>query len=250
MQWGTFSITHIVSLLLSVGFTLGMHFVFRNRSKRTKKIFLVALSVPGLIFIVWNMLQWGTPLEYLPLHMCAITLILLPVTVIKENSVLGNLLLLFGLGAVLALVVNTAQGEYELWSIAFITYYFPHTFEFAACILLFTLGITKFKLKYILTTVGLTFGIFTVVHFINLGLNAYCAANELINPSGELIQVNYMYSIRPENPVLDLFWSWLPHEYWYMYFALPIILVYEGILYLIFNGKSLCNRFFKGAKNE
>ena len=233
MQWGTFSITHIVSLLLSVGFTLGMHFVFRNRSKRTKKIFLVALSVPGLISIVWNMLQWGTPLEYLPLHMCAITLILLPVTVIKESNVLGNLLLLFGLGAVLALVVNTAQGEYELWSIAFITYYFPHTFEFAACILLFTLGITKFKLKYILTTVGLTFGIFTVVHFINLGLNAYCAANELINPSGELIQVNYMFSYYPDNPLLSIFYKVIPYKYWYMLLAVPIIIIYLLIIYNI-----------------
>jgi hypothetical protein len=101
-----------------------------------------------------------------------------------------------------------------------------------------------------LTTLGLTFAIFTCIHFINLWINSYCEANNLINPSGELIQVNYMYSIKPENPVLDLFWSWCPHEYWYMYFCIIIVAVYEGILYLIFNGKSLFKRFFKGAKNE
>jgi uncharacterized membrane protein YwaF len=245
MQWGFFSVTHIISLLITVGFVIGMHFLLKKRTKRTQKIVLLALTAPGWISIVWNMLQWGTPLEYLPLHMCAVTLLLLPFAILLENKVIGNLLLLWCLGSVLALVVNTAQAHFELWSIAFVTYYFPHTFEVAACVLLFSLGILQFKPKYILTTLGLTFAIFTCIHFINVGINSYCEANNLINPSGELIQVNYMYSIKPENPVLDLFWSWCPHEYWYMYFCIIIVAVYEGILYLIFNGKRLFNKIFK-----
>ena len=47
----------------------------------------------------------------------------------------------------------------------------------------------------------------------------------------EILQVNYMYSIVPEFPPLDLFYKVIPCEYWYMYMAVPIVLVYLLIIY-------------------
>lgn len=52
---------------------------------------------------------WGSPYEYLPLHLCSLTALVLPVAVF---TTLGNLLLLWLLGAVMALVVNTAQANF------------------------------------------------------------------------------------------------------------------------------------------
>jgi hypothetical protein len=77
----------------------------------------------------------------------------------------------------------------------------------------------------------ITFTAFTVIHFINLGLNDYCMNNEILDYAGNIIQVNYMYSIVPENPLLALFYSIVPHPYWYMLLCLPVAAVYLGAIY-------------------
>ena len=53
----------------------------------------------------------------------------------------------------------------------------------------------------------------------------------LTDSSGELIQVNYMYSVGPDNPLLNLFYKIIPHSYWYMYLVFPILGVYLIIVY-------------------
>ena len=79
---------------------------------------------------------------------------------------------------------------------------------------------------------GITAGIYTAVHFINLGINAYCAANSISYDAGEsIVRVNYMFSIDPTNPLLALFHSILPGQYWYMYLVFPIIIVYLLAVY-------------------
>ena len=35
----------------------------------------------------------------------------------------------------------------------------------------------------------------------------------------------------PENPLLALFYQWVPYEYWYLYLIFPIVLVYLVIVY-------------------
>ena len=232
MLWGSFGIVHIVTLLIAAGMNVGLYFLLKNKSDKVRRWVLFPLSFAGIGAILFNLLTWGTPLEYLPLHMCSITALLLPPTVWTKNNVLGNLLLLWCLGALLALVVNTAQANFEIFSWTFVFYFFPHALEFGIPILLFALGMVKFDPKYIVSTVVITFLIYTGVHFINLGVNAYATANNVINPSGVLVQVNYMYSLTPANPVLDLFWSIIPHAYWYMYLGLIVIAAYLGAIWL------------------
>ena len=54
----------------------------------------------------------------------------------------------------------------------------------------------------------------------------------MINSSGEaLLQVNYMYSVTPEFPLLALFYQVIPLEYWYMYMVVPIVAVYLLLVY-------------------
>lgn len=232
MKWGSFGAVHIATLILAAAIIVGLYFALRRASRKTQIIVLGVLSFSGIAAIVFNLVTWGSPLEYLPLHLCSINALLLPIVVFTRNKTLGNLLLVWCLGALAALVVNMAQAEYELNSWTFVFYYFPHVLEFGIPILLFQLGIIEKNPKYILSTIAITMAIYTGVHLTNLGLNSYLMAHNMLDYAGNLIQVNYMYSIKPENPLLALFWQIIPHQYWYMYMIVPILVAYLSIVYL------------------
>lgn len=232
MKWGSFGIVHIATLIFAVLWIVLIHATLKYRSQKTQVTVLGLLSLSGIISVVWNMIVWGSPIEYLPLHLCALNAIILPVAVFSRNKVLCNLLLVWALGALAAVVVNTAQAEYELASWTFAMYFFPHVLEFGIPVLMFSLGLVEKHPKYIISTVGITIVTFTLVHFANLGINSYCETNQILNPAGNVIKVNYMYSLVPENPVFELFWNLIPCEYWYLYLIVPILVAYLGGVYL------------------
>lgn len=232
MLWGSFGTVHILSLLLGAGLIIGLFFLLRKRSAKVQTLVLGILSFSGVAAIVYNLIAWGSPYEYLPLHLCSLTAMVLPVAVFTRSKVLSNLLLLWSLGAVMALVVNTAQADFDVLSPTFFFYFFPHLLEFGIPILLFRLGLVKKDVKCVVSTLLITLCVYTLIHFANVLLNNYFATNEICNPSGAIVQVNYMYSIRPENPLLALFWSWFPHPYAYMLPVVLIVLIYLGLVYL------------------
>lgn len=232
MLWGSFGLVHILSLLIGAGSIVGLYFLLRRVSAKIQTIVLGILSFSGIAAIIFNLVTWGSPYEYLPLHLCSLTALVLPFAVFTRSKVLGNLLLLWSLGAVMALVVNTAQANFEICSATFAFYYFPHLLEFGIPILLIALGLVKKDVKCIGSTLLITFCTLVMVHFANVALNSYFTANQILDPSGTLIQVNYMYTIIPENPVLALFWSLIPYPFWYMLPVVLIVLVYLAMVYL------------------
>lgn len=232
MLWGSYGIVHIASLLLSAAIIVGLYFILKNRSDKTKTIVLFILSFSGISAIIFNLVTWGSPIEYLPFHMCSITAMLLPFAVATKNKIINNLLLLWCAGALIALVLNQGQADYEIWSWTFFFYYFPHTLEVGIPILMFALKLTKKKLFCIPTTLVLTAGIYTCVHLINVWLNNYAVANNIVDWAGNVVKLNYMYSIDPTNPVLQMMYNLIPHPYWYMFVATPFIVLYLGIVYL------------------
>lgn len=231
MQWGFFSVTHIITLLLVPVFTLGLHYGLKRVSAKVQTAVLGCLSFLGIASVIYNLVAWGVPLENLPLHLCSFNAVVLPIVVFTKNKRLGNMLLLWCLGALAALVLNTEMAETALLGWPFFFYYWPHVVEFIIPILLVSLGHIKKDPKCILSTVVITMGLYTVVHFINLGLNAYFAANNVLNASGEVIVANYMYSIAPNNPLAALFQKIIPGYYWHMYLAVPILVMYLLIVY-------------------
>lgn len=231
MLWGSFGVVHLLSLLLGAGMIVGLYFLLRRASVKIQTVVLGILSFSGIAAIIFNLLAWGSPYEYLPLHLCSLTALVLPIAVFTRSKVLGNLLLLWSLGAVMALVVNTAQADFEIFSATFAFYFFPHLLELGIPILLVALGLVKMDIKCIGSTLLITLGTLIVVHLANVGLNSYFAANEILNPAGDLVQVNYMYTIKPENPVLALFWSLIPYPFWYMLPVVVIVLVYLLLVY-------------------
>ena len=241
MLWGFFGIVHIASLLIGAGLIVALYFLLRKFSAKTQTIVLGVLSFSGIAAIIFNLVTWGSPYEYLPLHLCSLTAVVLPFAVFTRSKVLSNLLLLWSLGAIMALVVNNAQANYEILSPTFMFYFFPHLLEFGIPILLFKLGLVKKDVKCITSTLLITLCVYTLIHFTNVALNSYLAANKILDVYGEVIRVNYMYSLYPENPVMALFWSLIPYEFWYMLPVILIVAVYLGLVYL----KQIINRFNK-----
>lgn len=232
MVWGTFGFCHIASLLLGAGIIVGLYFLLRNKSTRVKTAVLGVLSFSGIAAIIFNLVTWGSPIEYLPFHLCSLNALVLPLAVFTKNKVLNNLLLLWSIGAFFALVVNFAQANFEIFSLTFVFYFFPHVLELGIPILMFALKLTKKELKYIFSTVGITFSVYTVVHMINRAINSYTQKNGVLDSAGNIIEVNYMYSIKPANPLLDLFYKIIPYQYWYMYLSIIVIAVFLSLVYL------------------
>ncbi len=231
MKWGTFGPVHIASLLLAAAAVTGLYFVLKRTSQKIQTAVLGVLSFSGIAAVVYNLLAWDSPWEYLPLHLCSLNALVLPVAVFTRSKRLGNLLLLWSLGALMAVVMNHAQANFEIGSWTFFFYFVPHVLEFAIPVLLIKLGLVEKDPKCILSTLLITIGALTAIHLINLGLNAYFAAEKITNCAGRLLQVNYMYTLRPENPVLGFFRRAIPYRYWYLYGLLPVIAVYLVAVY-------------------
>ena len=243
MKWGSFGSVHMATLALAALMIALLYLVLKNKSQKVQTAVLFALSFAGNAATVYNLLAWNSPLEYLPLHLCAINGLLLPIAVITRNRKLCNLLLLWSLGAFVALVANGTMAEAEITDLPFLFYYFAHVSELGVPILLFSLGHARKDPKCIGSTMSITWGAYTAIYGINKLINFLCTAYHVTRPDGSLIQVNYMYSLTPENPVLQLFYNILPLPYWYMYLAVPIIAIYLGLLYipqikLLIKGKS------------
>ena len=231
MTWGTFGIVHIITIILTPLLNIALYFALKGRSRRTQMIVLGILSFSGIAAILFNLLTWGSPLEYLPLHLCSLNALVLPFAVLLRSEKRGNLLLLWSLGALFAIIINDASADFKLLSWTFVFYYFPHVLELGIPILLMKLGLVKLKAKCVISTIIITMASYTVIHFINVLVNSYCLKGGVTNPSGEIIQVNYMFSITPANPLLQLFYSIIPYEYWYMYLVVPVMAVYLGVIY-------------------
>lgn len=231
MPWGFFSLTHILSLLFVPVFTVGMFYLLKGKSEKVQKMVLFPLSLLGIISMIFNLLYFKSPFEDLPLHLCAFNAMVLPVVVLTKNKVLGNVLFLWCLGAVAALILNNEMCNYPFFSWPIFFYYWPHVVEFAIPILLVCLKLVKKDPKCILSSVGITVAMYTVVHFINLALNRYIQANDIRNPEGEPILANYMYSLAPNNPLVAWFMELIPGGYWHMYLVIPIMVVYLLMVY-------------------
>ncbi len=233
MVWGTFTPTHIISLVLGVVIIVALYFALKHRTQKTQIIVLGILSFAGIASIIYRLIAWNAPLEYLPLELCSLNAMVLPFAVFTRNKRLGNLLLLWSVGALAALILNTSVAQYTITSDVFIGYYYPHVLEFGIPILLFALGLVKLDKKCIWSTTVITFASYIAIHFINVAINDYCVANHVMNRwNTAVLQVNYMFSIHhANNPLLKVFWNIIPHSFWYMFLCVFVVIIYLGIIY-------------------
>ena len=108
MKWGFFTPAHLLTLVLAAAMLTALYYGLRNKSQKIQTMVLLPLSLSGVAAIVFNLLHWGSPLEYLPLHLCSINIILIAIHAWKPNKTLDNFL--YGVcipGALAAMLFST-----------------------------------------------------------------------------------------------------------------------------------------------
>ncbi len=229
MTWGTFTIQHMLSLAAIVAFAVSLHFILKRLSEKAKICVLFAVSLVGVAAVLYDLVRWSQPLLYLPLHLCSLNALIIPFAVLTRNKLAAHLTLVWSLGAMLVLVVNTGQAYYVMFSEAFWVFVLCHTVDVSVPALLFTTGLVEFNIKKSPAVIGTTMAAYTCVHFINLGINKYLAqqASDLATYArarAAVQQVNYMYSLGDEgNAAFAFFRQIIPADYWHMYLIAPII---------------------------
>lgn len=226
MKWGGFGPVRIATLVFAAAALVGLYFLLKNKSRRTQTWVLGILSMLGIAAIIYN-LSDGYILQNLPLQLCSFNAMALPIVVFSRNKTMGNLLLVWSLGALAAIALPFELVETELLSWTFFFYFFPHVVEFGIPILLFKLGHIKKDPKCIPSTIAISMAAYTVAHFANKIINGM----ELLDRDGDVVWVNYMFSIEPTNPLVELFYKVIPYEYWHMYMVIPILVLYLLAVY-------------------
>ena len=221
--WGSFTPVHIATLILAVLIPIGLHYALRGASERTQTVVLFIISLIGPFSLIYDIVLWGlptTPLQYLPLHICSYNALLTPILVLTKNKFLGNLLPLFSVGAAFALLFNSIQADYSLTTLVFLSYFLSHTLGTCLPFLMVSLGHVRISHKQILPCVLGTLGIYTVSYFLNKVIIHHL---EVTGLTEYIPNINYMFSIYPQgNPMLELFWSIIPYEYFYMLMVMNI----------------------------
>lgn len=231
MKWGSFGTVHFATLVFAALLLALTYLLLKNKTLKTQRAVLFVMSMMGNAATVYNLVAWNAPLEYLPLHLCALNGLVLPIAVLTRNKKLCNLLLLWSLGAFVALVANGTMANADIFGWPFFFYYFAHVTELGVPLLLFGLGLVEKDYRCIGSTLGITWGTYTAIYGVNKLINFLCQMYQVTRPDGSIVQVNYMYSMGPIDPLSGALWNILPFEYWYMLLALPIIAVYLVGLY-------------------
>ncbi len=238
MIWGTFTIQHILSLAAIIALAAALYFILIRTSERVKTAVLFAVSLFGVAAVLYDLFRWGEPLLYLPLHLCSLNALLIPIAVLTKNKVLSHLTLAWSLGAMMVLIVNTGQAHYEMFSEAFWIFYICHLCDVTVPALLFLTGLVKFNIKKTPATIGATMAAYTGVHFTNLAINKYlfekASAVSVYSRIRTIPQVNYMYSLGDEgNAIFALFRRIIPLDYWHMYLIAPILAAFLFSIHFI-----------------
>ena len=234
MEWGFLTLPHILSLIIGIGLICVVHFSVCNLNHEAKTIVLFLISLFPVAGIIYNLIIYHAPLEHLPLNVTEICALIMPFVILFPRKGPANFLLLDVLAGACGLLFNNAC-ESGYFSLTSIFYYFPMLISFGLPILIFTLDFSDLDIKYLPITLGIGVVLYTAIHFINIGINNYCAANNILNWVGDVINVNYMATIYPTTKILKAFYSILPYRFWYMSVGLVVVFIYLVLIYGIHN---------------
>ncbi len=230
----------IVSLLL------------RKKSENARRFVLVAACVVTLIgyFVYkyylsidsdYNVITadmggfnwWGE----LPLHLCNINMILIPIAVMtKSRPLMSFCFFLAPLGALMALLMpGNGFGGHSLLLPRMLGYYGTHFMIVIEGLALATFGLFRPRFRDLPKTVLAILAISVVIFGINM----------LLRWSGLHPKANYFYSVETEgNPILEMFYKLIPYPFLY---ELPCILILAAYMLPVTFGFWIADRI-KGKK--
>ena len=175
---------------------------------------------------------WGE----LPLQLCNINMILIPIAVLKKNRPLMCFGFFIGpLGALMALVMpGNGFGGYSLLLPRMLGYYGTHFMIVIEGWALASFGLFRPRFsdlpRAIATLLLMALAIFGV--------------NLLLRWSGLHPKANYFYSVETEgNALLDVFYRWIPVSFLYL---MPCIGILAAYMALIMLGFALADRIRRG----
>jgi len=208
--------------------------LLRGRSERTRSLVLIAACVVTLIgFVIYkyflsldsdyNVITagmggfnwWGE----LPLQLCNINMLLIPIAVLKKSRPLMCFSFFLGpLGALMALLMpgNGFDG-YSLLLPRMLGYYGTHFMVVIEGLALASFGLFRPRFRDLPKAALAVLGIAFVIFLFNL----------LLRWTGLHPKANYFFSVETEgNFLLELFHSWLPFPFLYLIPSFLILIPY------------------------
>lgn len=208
--------------------------LLRSRSERTRSLVLIAACVVTLIgFVIYkyflsldsdyNVITagmggfnwWGE----LPLQLCNINMLLIPIAVLKKSRPLMCFSFFLGpLGALMALLMpgNGFDG-YSLLLPRMLGYYGTHFMVVIEGLALASFGLFRPRFRDLPKAALAVLGIAFVIFLFNL----------LLRWTGLHPKANYFFSVETEgNFLLELFHSWLPFPFLYLIPSFGILIPY------------------------
>ena len=214
--------------------------IMRRCSDKVRRATLAGLMLFTLAVFVWYKIMLSRDAEYsaitaaagkgafswwgeLPLQLCNINMILIPVAVLtKKRPLMGFGFFLGPLGAAMALFMPGIGFEnFSILLPRMIGYFFTHFMVFFGGIALWSFGIYRPTFRD-LPGVVLSVIILSLLVF---------AFNMILRLTGLYPNANYFFTVETEgNPILEIFHSWLPYPFLYILPSLLILLPYMLII--------------------
>ncbi len=158
---------------------------------------------------------WGE----LPLHLCNVNMILIPVAVLRRSRPLMAFCFFLGpLGALMALAMpGNGFGGYPLFLPRMIGYYGTHFMVIIEGLALVSFGLYRPRFDDLLPTVFTALAVTFIIFLIDVFLRR----------TGIYPRANYFYAMETEdNFVLDLFHRWIPLPFLYLMPCVVILGIY------------------------
>ncbi len=167
---------------------------------------------------------WGE----LPLQLCNINLLLIPIAVLtKKRPLLGFCFFIGPIGALMAMVLpgNGFDG-YSIFLPRMLGYYGTHLVVMYAALAVGTFGLYRPRMRDLPMTALTVFLIALAVFGFNM----------LLRTTGLHPKANYFFAVETEgNALLELFYRLIPLPFLYLLPCIVILSVYSGLVTLIFS---------------
>lgn len=233
-----FNLTFFIVTAFFVVLLTAATLIMRKKSDRARRVVIASAAILTLVgFIVYKYFisidtayhamsaykgefnWWGE----LPLHLCNINMLLIPVAVMFDLQMLMSFCFFVGsLGASLAIIMpGTGFDHYSIFLPRMLGYFGTHYMVVIMAIAIVSFGLYRPKFSDLPKTCVVILCISFCVFLINL----------LFSKTGLYADANYFYSIKPEgNPILGLFYRLIPVPFLYQIPSLLILLPYMALI--------------------
>lgn len=223
-----YSLPHLSMLLISPIIVITLYYILRNKTKKTQSIVLFVLAIlNALLYLSYKLAMAFTYdtfiiLNELPLHLCNLNLVLIPIAIATKNKLLMSYFYYVGLIAAFCGVMffdSYFLGR-ETYSYIVLVYFIYHSILIAFPILFISLKFFTPSLNYIWKSLLLLLGLATIMLIVNI----------IFRTTGICPEANYFYTMgMPDNPILGMLMKFIPVPLLYCLPIIPVLYLF-GVL--------------------